>query len=644
MRRIISIFLMMLTILVSFFGCGAEDETSGSTSYVSDTNPAAETPNILTIGYSSFSGQFSPFYAETETDFDVVRLTSVNLMSFDRSGQVVESAIDGETVSHNGTDYNYSGISDMHINIDDDGTVEFDFQLRDDIKFSDGEILNADDVIFTMYVLSDPSYDGQLMFNTLPIYGINEYINSDAESISGIIKTGEFSFRICMNSYDSSSISLLSIAVAPMHYYGDATLYDYDNNSFGFVKGDLSGIKVKSGDPLGAGAYKFQKYENGTVYLERNKHYYKGEPNIPFLELREVRDEATISGIADGELDLANINYNKKAVDDIVAINGGTDSGEVLKSYISENLGFGYIGISADNVNVNGEKDSEASKNLRKAFATLFSVYRESAVEEYYGSVASVIEYPISNSFWAAPNIGENNYKTAYCFDVNDNEIYRDDMTESEKYEAALEAAKGYLIAAGYAFDSKTQKFTSAPKGASLSYEVLIPADGIGDHAVYSIFTKAKEALSKVGITLVIKDIETADEFWNILDSGDYQIWAAVWNTTGDSALYQIFHSANMIGVNGSTDSNYYGIADESLDSLIMLERSADNVEYRKDIYYECFDIISDWGVIVPVYQRKNALIVNAHTVNTNSLDTYYTEFYNWIDDVHLFEMNEVYN
>ena len=34
----------------------------------------------------------------------------------------------------------------------------------------------------------------------------------------------------------------------------------------------------KRNTPLGAGPYKFVKYENKTVYLEANESYYKGAP------------------------------------------------------------------------------------------------------------------------------------------------------------------------------------------------------------------------------------------------------------------------------------------------------------------------------------------------------------------------------
>ena len=75
---------------------------------------------------------------------------------------------------------------------------------------------------------------------------------------------------------------------------------------------------------------------------------------------------------------------------------------------------------------------SEASKNLRKGFATLFSVYRDTVVNSYYGETASIIQYPISNTSWAAPRPADEGYETAFSVDVDGNPIYTDDMTEQE--------------------------------------------------------------------------------------------------------------------------------------------------------------------------------------------------------------------
>lgn len=52
-----------------------------------------------------------------------------------------------------------------------------------------------------------------------------------------------------------------------------------------------------------------------------------------------------------------------------------------------------------------GNGGDEASKDLRKAIATVIAVYRDVAVDSYYGEFANVINYPISDTSWAAPRV-----------------------------------------------------------------------------------------------------------------------------------------------------------------------------------------------------------------------------------------------
>ena len=49
---------------------------------------------------------------------------------------------------YNGTEYTYTGLSDITVTQGEDETV-YDIKLRDDVTFSDGEPLTADDLIFT---------------------------------------------------------------------------------------------------------------------------------------------------------------------------------------------------------------------------------------------------------------------------------------------------------------------------------------------------------------------------------------------------------------------------------------------------------------------------------------------------------------
>ncbi len=777
--------LLVLVMSLSIVACnGTTEESSQAATESSQTEqnttdldavsdkkaPAPSIPDYkggdtLVVGYDAFSEKFSPFFATTAYDQDAAGMTQVGLLSTDREGNVVLKGIEGEKISFNGTEYTYNGIADCVITKNDDGSLVYEFKLREDVFFSDGTNLTADDVIFSMYVLSDPTYDGSSTFYTLPIKGMKEYrggmsalsnllladgpektsefytkeqadyywaafekaglafakgilddiiavygeqyelsnyadaaefwgyadvtteadfwaamkesygydisdeginyeafnesivdlINKElgdkvneyaagvvtgdsAANISGIEKTGMYSLKVTLEKFDAVAIYQLAVTVAPLHYYGSRDAFKYTENKFGFTKGDLSGVKSKTTKPLGAGAYKFVKYENGVVNYERNEYYYDGCPKIKYINFQETDAGNKFAGVQAGTFDITDPNFDTVTVDAIKAANGGELTGSKVTTYTVDNLGYGYIGICANTVKVGNEKDSEASKNLRKAFATLFSVYRETAVNSYYGDRASVINYPISNTSWAAPKPADEGYAIAYSKGVDGKDIYTANMTEVEKYDAALAAAVEYLKAAGFTYEG--DKFTAAPEGAKLSYEVIIPADGIGDHPVYNVFTNTKDALAKVGIELVITDPSDSNVLWDSLDAGECEIWAAAWGATVDPDMYQVYHSSNIVGLEGSTGSNHYSITDKDLDKLIEEARTSEDQAFRKATYKECLEMILDWGVEVPTYQRQNAIIASTEAVKVETMTPDITTFWGWMNDIENLEMN----
>ncbi len=72
--------------------------------------------------------------------------------------------------------------------------------------------------------------------------------------------------------------TICDIYVAPLHYYGDISQYDYENNKFGFTRGQLDSIKEKNSEPLGAGQYVIDKYKDYKIYFKRNKSYVGSAP------------------------------------------------------------------------------------------------------------------------------------------------------------------------------------------------------------------------------------------------------------------------------------------------------------------------------------------------------------------------------
>jgi len=760
---------------------------------------AAGTP--LVVATSALSQKFSPYFADTGYDQDVVRRTQISMMTTDRVGGIIYNGIKGETVPYNGTDYTYYGTGDLAVNYDEATNITtYSYKMREDLKFSDGEPVTIDDVIFNYYVFLDPAYNGSTTLSSYNILGLKAYRtqipeanveeiskaadavkaafaangegytvaesdgftqeaydqyaaaavklwkedlqaivdyvyenyaadyaeqvtgktaeevgqsdalkvklgaamwgftvegdeptiddlyasvfaqyggnfeaylatetavgnNPDAinnalmsklaadagvdtsagvPNISGIKRVDDYTVEVQVEGFEAPAVySILGLDIAPMHYYGDPAQYDYENNKFGHPFGDLSLIQAKSAEPMGAGPYKFVKYENRVVYYEANENYFLGAPKIKSFQYKETNAAEVASAVQTGTADGGEMTGSKTNFEMLASFNdNGEVTGNVVTTYSVANLGYGYIGLNADTMNVAGEPGSEASKNLRKGFATVLAVYRDTAFDSYYGDAAAVINYPISSTSWAAPQATDEGYQVAYSVDVDGNPIYTADMTAEQKYEAARQAAIGFFKAAGYTFDEATGKFTAAPEGASLSYEAIIPGDGTGDHPSFAILTDAREALASIGIELKINDPADSNVLWDALDAGTQNMWCAAWGSTIDPDMYQVYHSSNIVGKGGS-DSNHYHIQSEKLDELILNARQSADQAYRKEVYKDALNEIMDWAVEIPAYQRQNIVIASTERVNIGTVTPDVTTYWGWLSESQLMEMNE---
>ena len=766
-KRTLALLLALVMSLSLLAGCGTQGNTSGGAT-------TGETP--LVVGYSPFSSKFSPFFSETAYDQDVYVMTQLGLLTSDRTGAIIYKGIEGETVNYNGTDYTYYGPADLEVVENADGTVDYNFTLREDLKFSDGEPLTVDDVIFSMYVLCDPTYEGNSTLYAQPIVGMAEYRagmttlskalaaagrgNTDftnwteeqqtkfwdnfdkglvpfaqeicdyvvsagaaaetdsvaakasqwgftladdatvedfamaigeqygwifsameaetagsalsdlmdadvyndypvmgvktgesADSITGIKKIDDYHMTVTMTKVDAVAIYQLGISIAPMHYYGNKDLYDYDNNSFGFPKGDLSSVRAKTTQPMGAGPYKFIKFENGTVYFEANENYFEGTPKTKYVNFLEcINEDDKLNGVTTGTIDITDPSLNTDTANAISTANSnGELTGDKVTTDLVNNLGYGYIGMNAVVMSVGGDPASEQSKDLRKAFGTIFSVYRDVAIDTYYGEKASVINYPISDTSWAAPRPSDDGYKVAFSTAVDGSDIYTSDMSTEDRYAAAQAAALAYFEAAGYTVADG--KITAAPEGASMEYEAWIPANGQGDHPSFMILSEAKDALAEIGMTLTIKDLTNSTDMWTGLEAQQVAMWAAAWGATVDPDMYQIYYSdvanvgsatdgQNPLGGSNQGGSNYmYCIADPELDNLIMEARATTDQTYRKAMYKACLDIVIDWAVEIPIYQRQNCIIFSTERVNMDTVTPDITTFYGWLNEVQNIEL-----
>ncbi|MCL2670983.1 MAG: ABC transporter substrate-binding protein [Clostridiales bacterium] len=821
LRTILALIMICLLVLPLFAACDPQKQPPVNPP-VDGTEtpppPGPEGPVPLVVAYDRFSAKFSPFYGDTAYDMDVDGMTQVSLMTTDRVGAIIYNGIEGETRDYNGKEYFYSGIADLSVDYDEETNITtYIAKLREDIAFSDGVPLTANDVIFTYYTFLDTDYVGSTSLSSYPIIGLGAYrtgvpddvyskyspiadaileagpgLEGDGEgytaeqyaklwgmidaawaesieilvnyevatyggayppaaiglpfeeiddttkyawamalwgfdpecaedggedeegnpiaiptydlvdtfptaddyiaqtkdaydydyadftdteldgvpgfvtmtdlmqravkdfitdsgeefepvdNIEGIKKLDEYTVEVKTEGYKAPAVySILGIEVTPMHYYGNADLYDYENNMFGFPRGDLTSQKALLGQPMGAGPYKFIEYTDGVVFFESNPNYYKGAPKIEYVQFKETNSSDVVSAVNTGDADCGDIAGSKAIFEEIGQLNGdGSIQGSAIYTTRVDNLGYGYLGINADTVNVGGTAataGTQESKYLRLGLMTVFALYRDESVNSWYGDAASVIQYPISNTSWAAPRPTDEGYRPAFSTALNGELIYTDDDDFATKEAKVKAAAVEYLEAAGYTVEDG--KVVEAPEGAKLSYEAIIPGDGQGAHPAYNILTGAKAAFAEIGIELIINDPADSNLLWDTLDAGTQEFWTAAWGATIDPDMYQVYHSDNVVGKNG-TDSNHYHIADPALDAKIMEARESDDQAVRKAIYKEALDILLSWAVELPTYQRQNATIFNPVKINVATITPDITTFYRWLAEIEKMEMN----
>ena len=127
---------------------------------------------------------------------------------------------------------------------------------------------------------------------------------------------------------------------------------------------------------------------------------------------------------------------------------------------------------------------------------------------------------------------------------------------------------------------------------------------------------------------------------WNAMNSGTAEMWCAAWEATPDPDMYQVYHGNNVIGKDGSSESNKYFIEDAELDSIIMEARTSADQTYRKGLYKEALDIVLDWAVEVPVYQRKDVVLTSVERVNMDTMTKDLTPYWTWLDEIDKIAMN----
>ncbi len=160
-KRIISLVLficMMSSIMSVLSSCGSGGEQA------------------FVIMTDNLDGLFNPFFSTSASDGTIVSMTQIAMLTSatDENGDATVAF--GEDYAVVTLDYQSSYDPDeVSESAESKGVTTYTFVVKNGIKFSDGEALTIEDVLFNMYVYLDPVYTGSSTMYSTDIQGLSQY-------------------------------------------------------------------------------------------------------------------------------------------------------------------------------------------------------------------------------------------------------------------------------------------------------------------------------------------------------------------------------------------------------------------------------------------------------------------------------------
>jgi len=276
----------------------------------------------------------------------------------------------------------------------DDTTIEF--QLRDDVKFHNGDKFTADDVVYTINTVSSP--DSKVS------------VPSNYNWIAKAEKIGDYAVRVTYKKPFPAALEFFALVVPiwPKDYRTKV-------GPEGYAKA-----------PIGTGPYKITKVDGvAEIDFARNDAYFdgpKGKPKISKLVIRAVPDAATeMAELLSGRADWI-WQYNADQAD---AINRMPN----LQAVAGDSMRIGYIGIDA--AGRTGADNPLTKLEVRQAI--MHAIDRETFTRQLVQGTAKVIDAPC--------------YPTQFGCDIE----------AAVKYDYNPTKAKALLAKAGYPDGFKTE-------------------------------------------------------------------------------------------------------------------------------------------------------------------------------------------
>lgn len=285
--RIVTIIISLLitgSLLLSLVACGGKKDSTAESTLAENGDKDNSTDDslnkIVNIGVTNVIGSLNPLLLDaTEVNKYAISLMFLPLMDLNPELEFVPQIASEITTEDN---------------------LTFIIKVNPEIKWSDGEPVTADDVIFTILKLTSEGI-GNVSMGLYGIFdGWNEsgYLADDAslETVPGLNKIDEMTLSLTATT-PMPLISFLNTYARYMHVIPEHKLKEMSI-------ADLKTTDWFNQPEVVSGAYKcYEVNMDHFASYEANPNYYLGAPKIGKLNIKVVQGNQLLPALKTGEVD-----------------------------------------------------------------------------------------------------------------------------------------------------------------------------------------------------------------------------------------------------------------------------------------------------------------------------------------------------
>lgn len=244
MKKLVSM-LLILVLIFSVVGCTSQPtnttENNDATPVTDASSSEPEERYVVNLGITGYPTNTNPFTQTQQVDHNALKMYETLLRQDATSLEYVGLLADSWTVSADGT--------------------EWLIQLRDGVKWQDGEVFNADDVVFTFGTIVDHMEDETATFAR----------KADVKVIESVEKVSDLEVKIITKSSVANFVNtpLSSIKILPEHIWGAMSVQEM--------------LDFTNPNPVGTGPWQLVETfnpQNTDLEYECFDGYWGQKPNI----------------------------------------------------------------------------------------------------------------------------------------------------------------------------------------------------------------------------------------------------------------------------------------------------------------------------------------------------------------------------